>query len=297
VARGRAAARLVHVIGAMGFGMAFGATNGCWIGGDDGLGRWARHLGERPLAGLIDVFVVSWSGCAPSVDHGSGSGLGGGRRTAAALRRMAPLAASSLLFLSPLSRTRRPRPHRDDAPSAFALPQPARTETAGIVRHAGYVVDMAATHVIVCMVLQHRCGTAAAPGRGLRCRSWTAGKHLSLVATTPRSSTPCFGFDHCSLDSWRTRHLWHHPVVLAGRRVLEKARRGACSADGPRCSTLSILPPQSLSETKTSSSREMYTLFGGKNHVEKGGDGLRVEDPHHARTRPATPTARCWRSV
>lgn len=222
MARGRAAARLVHVIGAMGFGMAFGATNGCWIGGDDGLGRWARHLGERPLAGLIDVFVVSWSGCAPSVDHGSGSGLGRGRRTAAALCRMAPLAASSLLLLSPLSRTRRPRPHRDDAPSAFALPQPARTETAGIVRHADYVVDMAATHAWY-------CSTVAAPPRLRDAASAVEAGRPGSASTAPQPG----GYNASVFDtvfwlrSLQPGQLAHQTSVAPSRR----SSRQACSRE------------------------------------------------------------------
>lgn len=35
-------------------------------------------------------------------------------------------------------------------------------------------------------------------------------------------------------------------------------------------------------ETKKVSLEEMDVLFGGNNHVEKGGDLLRIEDVHHA---------------
>lgn len=35
-------------------------------------------------------------------------------------------------------------------------------------------------------------------------------------------------------------------------------------------------------ETRRVSLEEMDTLFGGANHVEKGGDMLHVEDVHHA---------------
>jgi hypothetical protein len=37
-----------------------------------------------------------------------------------------------------------------------------------------------------------------------------------------------------------------------------------------------------IPETKKVSLEEMDTLFGGANHVEKGGDLLHVEDAHHA---------------
>jgi hypothetical protein len=35
-------------------------------------------------------------------------------------------------------------------------------------------------------------------------------------------------------------------------------------------------------ETKKVSLEEIDVLFGGQNHIEKGGDLLNVEDPHHA---------------
>lgn len=34
-------------------------------------------------------------------------------------------------------------------------------------------------------------------------------------------------------------------------------------------------------ETKKVSLEEIDVLFGGQNHIEKGGDLLHVEDPHH----------------
>jgi hypothetical protein len=37
-----------------------------------------------------------------------------------------------------------------------------------------------------------------------------------------------------------------------------------------------------IPETKKVSLEEIDTLFGGSNHVEKGGDLLHVEDAHHA---------------
>jgi hypothetical protein len=37
-----------------------------------------------------------------------------------------------------------------------------------------------------------------------------------------------------------------------------------------------------IPETKKVSLEEIDTLFGGSNHVEKGGDLLHVEDTHHA---------------
>jgi hypothetical protein len=37
-----------------------------------------------------------------------------------------------------------------------------------------------------------------------------------------------------------------------------------------------------IPETRRISLEEMDTLFGGSNHVEKGGDLLHVEDVHHA---------------
>lgn len=37
-----------------------------------------------------------------------------------------------------------------------------------------------------------------------------------------------------------------------------------------------------IPETKQVSLEEIDTLFGGQNHVEKGGDLLHVEDTHHA---------------
>jgi len=37
-----------------------------------------------------------------------------------------------------------------------------------------------------------------------------------------------------------------------------------------------------IPETKKVSLEEIDTLFGGSNHVEKGGDILHVEDAHHA---------------
>lgn len=37
-----------------------------------------------------------------------------------------------------------------------------------------------------------------------------------------------------------------------------------------------------IPETKKVSLEEIDTLFGGSNHVEKGGDLLQVEDAHHA---------------
>lgn len=49
-------------------------------------------------------------------------------------------------------------------------------------------------------------------------------------------------------------------------------------------------------ETKKISLEEIDVLFGGQNHIEKGGDLLNVDDPHHAhisldedrsKTRPA----------
>jgi hypothetical protein len=38
-------------------------------------------------------------------------------------------------------------------------------------------------------------------------------------------------------------------------------------------------------ETKKISLEEIDVLFGGQNHIEKGGDLLNVEDPHHAHVR------------
>lgn len=38
-------------------------------------------------------------------------------------------------------------------------------------------------------------------------------------------------------------------------------------------------------ETKRVSLEEIDVLFGGQNHIEKGGDLLNVEDPHHAHIR------------
>jgi hypothetical protein len=35
-------------------------------------------------------------------------------------------------------------------------------------------------------------------------------------------------------------------------------------------------------ETKKVSLEEIDVLFGGQNHIEKGGDLLNVDDPHHA---------------
>jgi hypothetical protein len=35
-------------------------------------------------------------------------------------------------------------------------------------------------------------------------------------------------------------------------------------------------------ETKKISLEEIDVLFGGANHIEKGGDLLNVDDPHHA---------------
>ena len=37
-----------------------------------------------------------------------------------------------------------------------------------------------------------------------------------------------------------------------------------------------------IPETKQVSLEEIDVLFGGSNHVEKGGDLLHVEDAHHA---------------
>ena len=37
----------------------------------------------------------------------------------------------------------------------------------------------------------------------------------------------------------------------------------------------------SIPETKRVTLEEMDTLFGGSNHIEKGGDLLHVEDTHH----------------
>ena len=39
-------------------------------------------------------------------------------------------------------------------------------------------------------------------------------------------------------------------------------------------------PPASIPETKRFTLEEMDTLFGGSNHIEKGGDLLHVEDAH-----------------
>lgn len=46
-----------------------------------------------------------------------------------------------------------------------------------------------------------------------------------------------------------------------------------------------------IPETKKVTLEEMDVLFNGQNHVEKGGDLLHVEDPHHAHINPATTIA------
>ncbi len=44
-----------------------------------------------------------------------------------------------------------------------------------------------------------------------------------------------------------------------------------------------------IPETRRIALEEMDTLFGGSNHVEKGGDLLHVEDAHHAQLEMNTP--------
>lgn len=46
-----------------------------------------------------------------------------------------------------------------------------------------------------------------------------------------------------------------------------------------------------IPETKKVTLEEMDVLFNGQNHVEKGGDLLHVEDPHHAHINPETTIA------